>query len=41
MFAYGDLLKDVTFEDTERLLSEVFRSDRVCMSVIHPQNKIH
>lgn len=41
MFAYGDLLKDVTFEDTERLLSEVFRSDRVCMSVIHPQDKIH
>lgn len=41
MFAYGDLLKGVTLEDAERLLAEVFRPDRVCMSVIIPQEQIH
>ena len=36
IFTYGDLLRGVTFEDTERLLHEVFRPDRVCMSVVLP-----
>lgn len=36
MFTYGELLREVCFEDTERLLREVFRADRVCMSVVLP-----
>ena len=41
MFTYGELLRQVTQEDTERLLREVFDCDRVCMAVITPlQNNI-
>lgn len=36
IFAYGDLLRGVTFDDTLRLMHELFRPDRVCMSVVRP-----
>ena len=36
MFTYGELLQQVTQEDTDRLLREVFGRDRVCMAVITP-----
>ena len=36
MFTYGELLQQVTQEDTDRLLREVFDRDRVCMAVITP-----
>ncbi len=36
MFAYGDLLRDVTLADTQQALFEVFDPDRVCMSVVTP-----
>ena len=39
MFTYGELLRRVTPEDTERLLHEVFDPERVCMAVITPLNK--
>lgn len=36
MFAYGDLLRQVSMEDVERLLQELFDPERVCMAVITP-----
>jgi predicted Zn-dependent peptidase len=40
MFTYGDLLRQVALEDTERLLHEVFDEKSVCMAVITPsENK--
>ena len=36
MFTYGELLRQVTQEDTERLLHEVFDRERVCMAVVTP-----
>lgn len=39
MFTYGDLLRQVSLEDVERLLHEVFDRERVCMAVITPLTK--
>ena len=36
MFTYGDLLRQVSQQDVEELLREVFDSTRVCMAVITP-----
>ena len=36
MFAYGDLLKDVTLADAEQLLHEAFSPEYVCMAVVKP-----
>ena len=36
IFTYGELLRQVTIEDTERLLHEVFVPERVCMAVVSP-----
>ena len=36
MFTYGELLRQVTQADTERLLGEIFRPEAACMSVITP-----
>ena len=36
LFSYPGLLSSVTVPDCERLLNEVFRPDRTCLSVIRP-----
>ena len=36
MFTYGELLKQVTWEDVSQLLTEVFRHESVCMAVVLP-----
>ena len=36
MFAYGELLQQVTYEDVVQLLNEIFGEDGLCMSVVTP-----